>query len=111
MPTIDSSQLRSSSWYFAGYREASGLRIRPRPYTDWMSPIPYSPSGIAHFGSAVIALGSGAWVLLTRKGTRVHIRVGWLYVGSIAFADISAMAVHHLTGGYNFFHALAILSL
>ena len=76
-----------------------------------MAPVRYSPVGVAHLASAVVALGSGAWVLLAAKGTRLHVRVGWAYVGSIVFVDVSALAIRHLTGGFNFFHALALLSL
>ena len=76
-----------------------------------MAQIPYSLVGMAHIGAALGALGSGAWVLLTRKGTGTHVRVGWVYVGSLVFVDSSAMFIRHLSGRYNLFHALALLSL
>src|SRR3954468_22228785 len=41
------------------------------------------PTGIAHASGAVLAMGSGAWILLTRKGTIAHRRVGWVYVASM----------------------------
>ena len=76
-----------------------------------MAALAYSPAGIAHAGGAVLALGSGAWVLLTRKGTVAHVRVGWVYVASMVWVNGSALTIRHLTGRFNFFHALAVLSL
>jgi uncharacterized membrane protein len=76
-----------------------------------MSLPPYSFTGISHAAGAVAALVSGAWVLLTRKGTTAHRRVGWVYVCCMIWVNASAMAIRHLTGRFNFFHALAAISL
>ena len=41
--------------------------------------------GLFHTGTAIAALVGGAAVLLSRKGTRRHRQVGWLYgAGMIA---------------------------
>ena len=76
-----------------------------------MAAITHSPLGLAHTAAAVVALGSGAWVLATAKGTRAHVRVGWVYVACMLWVDGSALAIRHLTGRFNFFHALAAISL
>ena len=76
-----------------------------------MTPLTYSPIGIAHAIAATAALVSGAWVLVTPKGTSAHRRVGWVYVASMVWVNISALTIRHLTGRYNFFHVLAAVSL
>src|SRR4051794_16529617 len=76
-----------------------------------MTALVYSAAGVAHAGGAVLAIGSGAWVLLTRKGTAAHVRVGWVYVVLMVWVNGSAITIRHLTGRYNFFHILAVVSL
>jgi uncharacterized membrane protein len=71
----------------------------------------YSLTGIAHAGAAMAALLSGAWILLTRKGTTTHHRMGWVYVACMVWVNVSALEIRHLTGRFNFFHALAAISL
>jgi uncharacterized membrane protein len=64
-----------------------------------------------HTGCGVVALILGAWLFLTTKGTRPHVRAGWAYVVSMACVNGTALALYHLTGGFNLFHALAVFSL
>ncbi len=67
--------------------------------------------GILHSACGVLALVLGGWIFLTRKGTRTHVRVGWVYVASMACLNGTALALYNLTGGFNAFHALALFSL
>jgi uncharacterized membrane protein len=53
----------------------------------------------------------GGWIFLAQKGTRAHVRAGWGYVASMACLNGTALALYHLTGGFNTFHALAVFSL
>jgi uncharacterized membrane protein len=76
-----------------------------------MAALVYSPAGVAHAGGAVLAIACGAWIFLTRKGTAAHVRVGWVYVATMVWVNASALSIRHLTGGYNFFHILAVVSL
>jgi hypothetical protein len=39
------------------------------------------------------------------------VRAGWAYVASMACLNVSALGLYHLTGGFNIFHALALVSL
>lgn len=59
----------------------------------------------------MLALALGGWIFLTRKGTRSHVRMGWGYVAAMACLNGSALALFHLTGGFNTFHVLAVFSL
>lgn len=67
--------------------------------------------GIIHTGCGILALLLGGWILLARKGTRAHARAGWGYVASMACLNGTALALYHLTGGFNTFHALAVANL
>jgi uncharacterized membrane protein len=67
--------------------------------------------GTAHVAFALLAIASGAWVLLRRKGDAAHRWRGWVYVGSMVGLNITALLVYDLTGSFGPFHAMAIASL
>lgn len=69
------------------------------------------PLGWAHTTSAVTALVAGAAVLLLRKGTRTHRRIGWVYVGSMLALNGTALLIYRLFGGFGPFHVGALFSL
>jgi uncharacterized membrane protein len=70
-----------------------------------------SPLGWVHTSFAVAAIASGAAVLLRRKGTRSHRRLGWVYVASMLTLNGTALLIQRLFGGFGPFHVLALLSL
>jgi uncharacterized membrane protein len=70
-----------------------------------------SSLGLFHTLTALVALSSGAAVLLRRKGTRWHRRVGWVYVASMVTLNGSALLIYRLFGGFGPFHFAAIVSL
>lgn len=67
--------------------------------------------GLVHTGSALVALACGAVVLLQRKGTRVHRRLGWTYVASMVTLNVTALLIYRLFGGFGPFHVAALVSL
>lgn len=67
--------------------------------------------GWFHMVCALLALGSGAAVLLRRKGTRSHRRLGWIYVASMLALNGTALMIYRLFGGFGPFHAAAVASL
>ena len=67
--------------------------------------------GQTHLVTALLALGSGAWVLWAPKGTRTHVAWGYVYLLSMLALNLTALAKYDLTGGFNMFHAAAIGSL
>lgn len=67
--------------------------------------------GWIHTLTAVAALVSGLLVLLTRKGTRRHRQLGWVYVASMLSLNLTALLIYRLFGGFGPFHVAAILSL
>ena len=70
-----------------------------------------SPLGWFHTICALVALASGAAVLLRRKGTRSHRRLGWIYVISMLVMNGTGLMIYRLFGGFGPFHAAAIASL
>ena len=67
--------------------------------------------GWFHLLAALVAMASGAVVLLGRKGTRGHRRLGWAYVASMVALNGSALLIYRLFGGFGPFHVAAIVSL
>ena len=63
-----------------------------------------------HTALGVIALASGAWNLLTRKGTARHRLVGWVYAGSMTGLIATSFAIFELFGGFGPFHAMSLVS-
>jgi uncharacterized membrane protein len=59
------------------------------------------------FGLAALAFGTA--VMLRRKGTSSHRRLGWAYVASMAGLLSTSFFIYHLFGGFGPFHALAVV--
>lgn len=66
--------------------------------------------GVLHLGAAVGSLVSGGGVIMSRKGTRAHRRLGWTYVASMATLNVTALLIYDLFGGFGPFHVAAIIS-
>ena len=64
-----------------------------------------------HVAAAAAALLLGPAVFLRPKGDRPHRFAGYLFVIAMVLANGSALAVYDVTGGPNFFHAMALVSL
>ena len=69
------------------------------------------PLGMVHVIAALIALASGAVVVLRRKGTPSHRRIGWVYAASMLVLSITALAIYRLTRTFGPFHVAAVISL
>ena len=67
--------------------------------------------GIFHAACGVLALLLGSFILLLRKGTTAHVRIGWAFAVSVLGLDLSAFGIFNLTGGVNFFHVIAVINL
>lgn len=67
--------------------------------------------GQFHLATSLVALATGALVLLRRKGTSGHRRLGWLYAVSMFALNGSALLIYRLTGTFGPFHVAALISL
>lgn len=69
------------------------------------------PFGLVHALLGVSALALGLAVLLRRKGTRVHRRIGQGYVLSMLLLNATALMIYDLFGRFGPFHAASVVSL
>ena len=69
------------------------------------------PLGFVHtlFGLASLLLG--LMVVLMTKGTAAHRRIGQYYAMNMLMLNATALAIYDLTGRFNGFHLLALISL
>lgn len=74
----------------------------PEAEIDWL--------GLVHLGSALLAMASGAAVLMMEKGHTAHRRMGWVYVGSMVVVNGTAFMIYELFGRFGPFHIAALLS-
>lgn len=70
-----------------------------------------STLGVVHLVFAVLAILTGAVVLLLPKGTRWHRTVGHLYVASMLGVIVTAFSIYRLFGGFGVFHLAAVAAL
>ena len=71
----------------------------------------YSLTGWVHFVAAVIALLSGTAILALRKGTGLHVKIGYVYTVSMLVVNLTAFMIYRLFGGFGIFHIAAMISL
>lgn len=71
----------------------------------------HSTVGLVHLISALIAMVTGAIVLLNTKGGIFHKRAGYGYVVSMIVLNITAFMIYRLFGRFGPFHVLAIISM
>ena len=71
----------------------------------------HSTTGLVHLSAALLAMITGAIVLLNTKGGSLHKRVGYAYVVSMLLLNLTAFLIYHLFGKFGPFHWLAALSL
>jgi uncharacterized membrane protein len=65
-----------------------------------------------HVAGALAALGLGTAVLFMRKGTRIHRRIGWLWVGAMFAVAITSFWITGIRPGqFSPIHLLSILTL
>ena len=64
----------------------------------------------AHVLAALSALGVGAVVLLSPKGTPSHRVIGAVYVLALVLVNVAALSLHR-ENTFGVFHALAVVSL
>ncbi|MFD2203887.1 DUF2306 domain-containing protein [Shivajiella indica] len=66
--------------------------------------------GLVHVIASVLALITGTCLLLSKKGTKRHVRLGYVYVLSMVLLLGTAFSLYHLFGKWGIFHYMAILS-
>lgn len=67
--------------------------------------------GLLHTIGASVGLVTGAFQLVRPQRDTLHRRVGYVFVGAMAVANVSALTVYEFSGRFNIFHALALYNL
>lgn len=70
-----------------------------------------STINIIHTVFSVTALLAGGFIFFNAKGTRRHVKAGWLYVASMLILLFTSFFIFDLFGGFGVYHALSIVSL
>ena len=67
--------------------------------------------GLVHLISSCFALIFGTYILIAKKGTKRHIKIGYLYVISMGILILTAFMIYRLFNGWGIFHYTTLLSL
>jgi uncharacterized membrane protein len=78
--------------------------------------------GWLHSVACLIAIGTGAYILAARKGTKIHRRLCWWYAGAMVALNLSVMVIYRFDflpgtqskpgpGIFGFFHYGALVEL
>lgn len=66
--------------------------------------------GLIHLVAGILALVLGLMMIVMKKGTSIHRKIGYAYVVSMAVLIISSFGIYRLFGKFGLFHALALVS-
>jgi len=66
--------------------------------------------GLIHLVTALLATGFGTAILIMKKGTKVHVRVGYAYVSSMVMMLATSFMLYRLFGHFGIFHFSSIAS-
>src|SRR5690606_28659672 len=68
-------------------------------------------TGLIHLISSCFAILFGTFVLILKKGTKLHIKIGYLYLISMVTLIITALMIYRLFKTWGIFHYATLLSL
>jgi uncharacterized membrane protein len=66
--------------------------------------------GLIHLISGIVALVFGGLVILMKKGTKIHKRIGYVYAFSMTVLILSSFGIYRLFGKFGLFHYLSLVS-
>jgi uncharacterized membrane protein len=66
--------------------------------------------GLTHLISGIFSLVFGGLVIIMKKGTKIHKRIGYIYVSSMAVLILSSFCIYRLFGKFGLFHYLSLIS-
>ncbi|MAU14740.1 MAG: hypothetical protein CMH46_04280 [Muricauda sp.] len=67
--------------------------------------------GVVHLISSCFALIFGTYILIAKKGTKQHIKIGYLYVIAMGILILTAFMIYRLFNGWGIFHYTTLLNL
>ena len=66
--------------------------------------------GLIHLLASIVAMITGIVILITKKVTKKHKQIGYVYVTSMLLVNFTAFMIYRLFGGFGIFHFFAIVS-
>lgn len=66
--------------------------------------------GWVHFIAAILSLLTGTYIVLIKKGTKIHKLVGYSYVISMIVVLVTSFMIYRLFDGFGIFHVFACIS-
>ena len=66
---------------------------------------------LSHGIVAVIALLTGTYISFAKKGTKLHKKIGYLYVITMLITIFSSFGIVELYNGFGVYHVMALISL
>ena len=69
-----------------------------------------STEGWVHSLAGVVALITGTITLILKKGTKLHLGIGYVYVTSMAVLLVSSFMIYRLFDGWGIFHYASVVS-
>ena len=69
-----------------------------------------SSVGFIHLTASIIALITGLFILVSKKGTAPHKRIGYTYSISMIVLNVTAFMIYRLYGKFGIFHWFAVMS-
>ena len=88
--------------FAALHRLALGELLLPAGINPWL---------VVHLAAVLPALPLGAYVLVRRKGDRLHRLLGRVWVMLMLLTALSSFGLRGMTGGFSWIHLLSILTL
>ena len=67
--------------------------------------------GLVHLISSCFALIFGTYILIAKKGTKQHVKIGYLYVICMGILILTAFMIYRLFNGWGIFHYTTLVSL
>ena len=67
-------------------------------------------AGLIHLITSSLAMITGSLVLILKKGTKLHKKVGYVYIFSMVILLITAFMIFRLFNGWGVFNYTALLS-
>ena len=68
-------------------------------------------AGTVHTVLSLAGIMTGAEQVLRKQRDQLHRRLGYVYVASMLVADVAVLTVYRFSGGFNAFHAGALVNM
>lgn len=75
-----------------------------------LASIVFSTTGLIHLIFSIIAMITGALILILKKGTATHKKIGYFYTLSMVGCLVTAFMIYRLFSGWGLFHYFAVVS-